>query len=772
MAKEFNGVIANQEIKAGDLWKDTRRPMQKFKDMMANPTNFAMVMGFVLACYIAFPPLGELYIFAALWLIYIGGQQKFRLPFRIPETSGLLDPGQPHPGTGLPTEASGIGYFGNEINDKQEIWFNNSDMRTHILVFGSTGAGKTEALLSIGYNALVQGSGLIYVDGKGDNALFTKVFSMARSMGREDDILLVNYMTGAKDVFGPQETKLSNTMNPFSSGSTGGLTELMVSLMDGGGGGGDMWKGRAISLMSAIMMALVYMRDQKEILLDVEVIRENLILDNIIKLFKNRRDFPTDIRTALRSYLVSLPGFQENAPKQNDTVLEQHGYLQMQFTKLLGSLSDTYGFIFKTNLAEVDFKDVVLNRRILVVLLPALEKSPDELANLGKIVIASLKQMMASALGATVEGTHKEVVGTKPTTAPMPFLTILDEYGYYAVPGSAVMPAQARSLGFCMVFAGQDLPAFEKASKEEAASIIANCNIKICMKLEDPKDTLELFMASAGEATVTSGSSFEMKDGKFIPSMSASVERRKRIDVKDLKDQSEGEAHIFFKSAIVRIKFFYAAPPEIERYRMNYFIRVEPPNPQEITELDNGMKLLTNGLTNPNKIKELEEGLVFDNNHIEKIRELMDKHEGLGPKEAAMATVASLGTEIADLLSEKISFAKSINDDDEDYSDEEDKKIHIFSTPSKRAEDEETSGEELDIFLNEEETIKNYKTVERMVGASPDEAENIANKSADDLKEISSYPKGGIPEAKEAEEITDILNELDTLFNIEDEEDD
>lgn len=73
-----------------------------------------------------------------------------------------------------------------------------------------------------------------------------KFFAMARTMGREDDVLCINYMTGARDVFGPQEKKLSNTLNPFSSGSSGGLTELLVSLMDDGGGGGDMWKGRYI----------------------------------------------------------------------------------------------------------------------------------------------------------------------------------------------------------------------------------------------------------------------------------------------------------------------------------------------------------------------------------------------------------------------------------------------------------------------------------------------------------------------------------------------
>ena len=60
--------------------------------------------------------------------------------------------------------------------------------------------------------------------------------------------------------------------------------------------------------------------------------------------------------------------------KQGSQVLEQHGFITMQLTRVFGSLADTYGHIIRTNLAEVDLKDVVLNRRILVVLLPALRK--------------------------------------------------------------------------------------------------------------------------------------------------------------------------------------------------------------------------------------------------------------------------------------------------------------------------------------------------------------------------------------------------------------
>ena len=99
---------------------------------------------------------------------------------------------------------------------------------------------------------------------------------------------------------------------------------------------------------------------------------------------------------------------------------------------------------------------------------------------------------------------------------PRLICVFLDEYGYYAVKGFAVVPAQARSLGFSVIFAGQDLPAFQKASKEEAASIGANTNIKICMKLEDPTETWEFFYKTAGESYVTKVDSFQTNAGSVL----------------------------------------------------------------------------------------------------------------------------------------------------------------------------------------------------------------------------------------------------------------
>lgn len=602
---KLRGLEEQHELSPQLLLRDTRTMGMKIVDFFKDPVNSACLMiGFALATFF-FPAICDVIGLIAFFTFIYAYTRRSMLPFRMPLRSNALDYNDPLPGSTKPRKARGITFFGNRLSNNDELWFNNDDMRTHVLIFGSTGSGKTVALVSISFNALIQGSGFLYVDGKGDNSLFASVFSMCRTMGREDDLLLINFMTGARDIVGAQEKRLSNTMNPFCNGSSSMLSQLVVSMMDQGtqSADGDMWKGRAIVFVEALMKVLVYMRDKGKLLLDANTIRNYFELPRleaigIDKMFPRDNqepvslaDTPELILEPIKNYLKNLPGYDPSKKgKQSSQVLEQHGFITMQLTRVFGSLADTYGHIIRTNLAEVDLKDVVLNRRILVVLLPALEKSPDELANLGKVIIASLKAMMAAGLGESVEGTYREVITRKPTTAPTPYMCILDEYGYYAVKGFAVVPAQARSLGFSVIFAGQDLPAFQKASKEEAASIGANTNIKICMKLEDPLETWEFFQKTAGESYVTKVDSFQTNAGSllnnYMDSRSASSEKRQRIDLLDLKEQREGEMHIFFKSKIIRAKVFYANPQPVERMRINQFLKVEPPPGRFLVDLE------------------------------------------------------------------------------------------------------------------------------------------------------------------------------------------
>ncbi len=603
------GLEEQQELAPQLLLRDTRTLGMKITDFFKDPAKTAnLLMCFAVVAFVA-KSITDLIGLVCIGIFIYAYTREFKLPFRMPQRSGAYDYNDPLPGSLKPRKARGISFFGNRKQNNEELWFNNDDMRTHVLIFGSTGSGKTEALVSIAFNALMQGSGFLYVDGKGDNSLFAKVFSMSRFMGREDDLLLINFMTGARDIIGAQEKRLSNTMNPFCNGSSSMLAGLVTSLMDSSSqsGDGDMWKGRAIVFVEALMKVLVYMRDQGKILLDANTIRNYFELPRleaigIDKMFIRDNQEPVSLAEAptlvlepMMNYLRTLPGYDPSKKgKQSSTVFEQHGFITMQLTRAFGSLADTYGHIIRTNLSEVDLKDVVLNRRILVVLLPALEKAPEELANLGKVIIASLKAMMAAGLGDAVEGSYKEVISRKPTSCTTPYMCILDEYGYYAVKGFAVVPAQARSLGFSVVFAGQDLPAFQKASKEEAASIGANTNIKICMKLEDPAETWEFFSKTAGESWVTKVDSFQTNAGgllnNYMDSRSASSEKRARVDLLDLKEQREGEAHVFFKSKIVRARMFFANPAAVKQFRLNHFLKVEPPIGRTLIDLENRLE--------------------------------------------------------------------------------------------------------------------------------------------------------------------------------------
>jgi intracellular multiplication protein IcmO len=598
--KKFKGVDAREEKLIRDLNKDVRPASQKFIEWLG--TTAAAVIPITIAIVIvAFPNWAWFAFLINLPLILYHTKKVSTLPFKKPVTSGEKDKNQLHPATGKPEMAKGISFYGNDINTAEQLWFANDDVRTHTLIFGTTGSGKTEALLSICVNSLVQSSGFIYVDGKGDNSLLAKVFSIVRRFGREDDLLVINYMTGTVDLNKKTFEKLSNTMNPFASGSADSLTELIVSLLPDGGGDG-MWKGRAAVFMSALMRVLVNLRDNRKILLDVDQIRKHFSLEKITELCF-RDDIEPKHKAGLEEYLFNLPGYkkptpQEPNPEQDFGVYEQHGFITMQYTESFGLLSDTYGHIMKTQLAEVDFYDVVVNRRILVVLLPALEKSPQSLANLGKIIVASVRSMMSAALGSRVEGNRKDVIDQKPTNAPSPYLTIFDEYGYYSVEGAAVMPAQARSLGFAMVFAGQDYQAFKKGSPEEAASIVANCAVKICMKLEDPSETLDIFNKAAGQAKVTASGGYQYSAetgmaGSYVDQGNVSFENKERLSSRDLKSQGPGEAHIIFGDTLIRAKMFFANPVIVDNVQLNTFIKVKAPSYEKVKLLKSGYTKVT-----------------------------------------------------------------------------------------------------------------------------------------------------------------------------------
>ena len=623
---------------------------------------------------VALPYIDILFICYMLFTWWLMTRDR-TLPAKLP--AGVKYKDRNNMGPGKSGQPEGILFFGNEKSTGEELWISGSDARTHILYLGTTGSGKTEGLKSFATNALTWGSGFVYIDGKADTDLWSSLSSLVRRFGRDDDLLVLNYMTGNSDARAP-----SNTMNPFSSGSASYLSNMLTTLMPEAEGDNAMWKERAVSLINSLMPALTWKRDNQDIPLSVSSIRNALNMDQVIKLSRDEA-LPERIRESLVGYLDTLPGFVNDAfddegkekpvgPDQpmvdTTTVRQQHGYLTMQFTRALQSLGDDYGYIFDAQDADVDMVDIVLNRRVLITLIPALEKSPDETANLGKIVGATLKGMMGSTLGANLEGSSSTVIENKPSHSATPFITIFDEVGYYTTAGMGVMAAQARSLGFCLIFAAQDLQAMEKRVKEEARSITANCNLKIFGKLEDPTQTREFFENQIGKGNVLMAKSYKLSGGNtagsYFDSQEAAMDVRSRADYDDLKEAKEGEAVISFAMDVIRANIFYSNPGFATAMRVTRYVALPPPD-ESVTKHAAQITKLRDKLCNktwtamkadvavetPEEIKRLAEGLKLgkaecDNIIDTSIISLGALHAELYPQEAleAQATPTAMET--------------------------------------------------------------------------------------------------------------------------------
>jgi intracellular multiplication protein IcmO len=270
---------------------------------------------------------------------------------------------------------------------------------------------------------------------------------------------------------------------------------------------------------------------------------------------------------------------------------EQFGYGASYFGLTLASLTNTYGHIYRTSLGEVDMYDVIKNRRILVVLLPSMEKAPQEMEYLGKVVLSAIRNACAVGLGERIEGKAEDVLESLPTTSMTPMLSITDEYAAITTPGYSQIFTQGRGLGVAANVGNQDYAGLKIADEIGAKQIVANTRLKAAMKLEDGEDTWNLFRSIAGKTKVMQSAGYEVLPestfSTYRDKMTVSAERVDRIHLTDLQKQNEGEFHGFFGGSIVRANSFYA---DIQfdsehQLRLNQGLNVMPPVELDCFEL-------------------------------------------------------------------------------------------------------------------------------------------------------------------------------------------
>ena len=566
MVRHIRGLEDHETQERKRLHRDVRSPSQRLADALKLgqvQTGGIFTAGL---CLLLFPacatPLFCLGL--ALFLARCACVNNERLPFRMPMGLTGTDRGDPLPGRSGFARPEGIFFLGNRLQDKQELWLKAKDILTHCLLFGTTGSGKTETLVSLSYNALATASGLFYIDPKASPKLAVQIWQMARFLGRDDDFRVLNYGTSGK-VKGKSPRRLSNTNNPFTFGSAEALTQLLVSLMPASDGANSIFADKAQALISGVMYALVDLRDKGLLKLSTSSIRDSLALEKCVALALHP-ELDEESRASIQAALATSGWIAgRDLKEQPESFAEQFGYAQSYFGKALSSLTDTYSHIYGAEDGEVDFSDAIMQRRILAVLLPSLEKAPAELASLGKISLSAIRNACAVGLGAHIEGDAADVLEALPTDTIGigPYLCIVDEYAAIVTPGFEVVLTQGRGLGIAAIVASQDYAGILEADKKGAQQMVANTCLKVFMRMQDAEKTWELIRGQAGQSTVLRTSGFNINEqisSDYRDANSTTVEQEDRVVLRDLQEQIEGEAHFVFSGQIVRGDMFFANP--------------------------------------------------------------------------------------------------------------------------------------------------------------------------------------------------------------------
>lgn len=636
---------AEEEISASNRFRrDTQTPVQRVLGSLSSRIGVtSLIFGCALLGVIA-PASTPLCLALGVVIFAMASLKqslwRARLPFRLPQESELIDYNDPLPGRRQFHKARGVVFLGNEWSTDPgelagpELWLSLEDLLTHLLCLGTTGSGKTELLVSLLFSAGIGiGSGGIYVDPKGMTKLAAQIFVLSRLMGRDDDFRLMNFNTGAKPP-GRSCRRLSNTANPVSFGTPENISQTILSLVPEPEGDNAVFAQSAHALMNAETYAVADLRDQG-VPVSIATLREYLDPDKFVALAHDPRVKEAN-RLSMLSFLGGVqwredpmwelvqarlrqssdrdlaelqvlapsarggpqqPSAAEQA-QQAQQVLEpfyqQFGFARSYFNQLMNSLVDTYGHIYGATRPEIDMPDVILQRRILVALLPALEKSPAETRNIGKLTLAMIRNAAATGLGSRAMGTLRDVIYSLPSSAakPMPILT--DEYAAIAVEGYELVMTQLRALGIMAGIGNQDFAGMTKGGDKgtgpaSAAQIIANTGLKLALKTADPRDTWDLFRSLAAEGDVVKASRYARPNanaGHYSDVHDVDVKREARIDLRDLQQQIKGEFHAFMNGRIVRGFTFYAAPPLHEDFQIivHEMLQVLPPAREQLDQ--------------------------------------------------------------------------------------------------------------------------------------------------------------------------------------------
>lgn len=293
---------------------------------------------------------------------------------------------------GLSKPQNGTHYnYGYNAKLGLNFWVENKNILQSSII--GTSEKTTPLNLFLAKQAIQNKEHLVYFDCSGDSTFINDLHNFSISHGREKHIKIISLLNRV------EQGTINLPVNfPWSSSF---LVEFINSILkekiDN-----QQYLQESISLLNTVITVLCFMRDSYEILLDFQIIRDYLDLDNIIKLYKNRRDFPDHIRVMLHDYLFSISDYRPELNKQSQTTYEHHGVRQMRLMQVISALCliKTHSLLINLQASKLSYSDLAGKYEPLIVLIPFvdLKNSPVELSFIEKFVCHCILQEFSDNL--------------------------------------------------------------------------------------------------------------------------------------------------------------------------------------------------------------------------------------------------------------------------------------------------------------------------------------------------------------------------------------
>jgi hypothetical protein len=570
---------------------DIHRSWNAF-DRFVNSRRLAIVP-LIGAIFIMLVPAAGILIFIIIFLVtWINHNKLVSLPLYAPMSGKQKNIDELDAG-GKIRRNTGISYLGVCRDTNRQAWSDSDLDRTHRLIIGTTGSGKTVAIVSfILFSSFIQGGGFFCLDGKGDKPFVYDIVRFARRFLRQADLFILDFATG-RDVYERSTNFISNQINLITQGSSSDLAELVKGMSEGEA---DVWKQRADMWTDLSFKLLYFYMDRHNEVGTLSGFTQHLDLRYFISRFLDPK-LQSDnggkiVRAGATDFLKTLPGLdfsQLDKINSNDTKLtgdtmNQWGYVVMSVAPALSLMTRQYWHIFDTkSLSDIDIEDAFIGNRILFGLLPALQKSESSLRAIGKLLVGLTQGMYGKLMPDMLEGEFVNLKEIKATNAPYFYQVIYDEGGYYLASGADKQQAQLRSLQISVSVCAQNYGQLEKSGEDLAEGIWGSSNNKFFGKVEDSDKTFSKIQSRTGKKEQWVSKRREVSysnsgRARYAASKEVSLEERDVVSIRDMAGLKEGEfLYLVGGDRIINLKTPFVNPPTVKFIRTNIYMPMSPP---------------------------------------------------------------------------------------------------------------------------------------------------------------------------------------------------